>query len=191
MQADDVFSKMDAEREELRVLLDRGVSLEVEQTVRARRPGILGFLRRKVLKVRSRKFVVKEPTLAVLDLIAAEQLMLDIEESAMQGEQGLVEARKISKAHMRRMAKILALAALGSDYIIATQRGPRVSYRYDDRRLNEFTDAFFYGLRPSKLLRYCLLIISMSNLADFMSSIRLMSASRTTMPVRIEEGKKA
>lgn len=130
---------------------------------------------------------VQEPTLAVLDLIAAEQIELVIDEKLMTSEDALCIARKLAKQHARRMAKIVALAVLGEDYIKATQVGARVKYEHDDKRLDELTDLFFSRIKPSRLTELVSMISAMSNLGDFTNSIRLMSAARTTMPILVEE----
>ena len=55
------------------------------------------------------------------------------------------------------------------------------------KRLNELTSLFTRRIKPSRLYQIYILIQTMCNLGDFLNSIRLMSADRTTMPIRIEE----
>ena len=84
-------------------------------------------------------------------------------------------------------AKIIALAVLGQDYMKAIQSGNQVKYIPDNKRLGELTRLFAENVKPSKLMQLTLLVNTMSNLGDFMNSIRLISTERTTMPIRIEE----
>lgn len=182
---------IELERNELNALIGKGFSFEVLCTTRVRRDGLLGLFRRRERKVENLKFRVQEPTLAVLDLLAAEQLDLDIDEGeVISPESALPVARKYAKKHARRLAKITALAVLGEDYILANQVGSRVRYEYDEARLTELTDLFFRNVKPSKLHGIVQGIALMQNLGDFTNSIRLMSANRTTMPIRVEENKK-
>ena len=177
--------KINAERRELNTLISRGVNFDVERTVTVRK----NIFSKPQKQTENLKFTIQEPTLAVLDLIAAEQIDLVIDEKVMSSEQGISEAKKLAHQHARRMARIVALAVMGEDYIIAEQKGARVSYRYDERRFRELAELFENNLKPSKLIHLTIIINQMANLGDFTNSIRLMSASRTTMPILVEEGK--
>lgn len=179
--------KISAEKNELNMLISKGVSFEVETTVYVRQPGILGYLKKRIKKSEKQKFVIQEPTLSTLDRISAEQIELRIDESIMSSESGVSQAKKMTNEYGRKLARILALIVLGQDYIIAKQNGSVVKYQYDDKRLNELTELFFSHIKPSKLLQLAVMVNTMSNLGDFMNSIRLLSANRTTMPIRIEE----
>lgn len=53
--------------------------------------------------------------------------------------------------------------------------------------LDELTDLFMNTIRPSQLCQLMIYISLTNNLEDFSNSIRLMCASRTTMPTRIED----
>lgn len=179
--------RKELEKMELNRLISRGFFFNLERFVYVRRPGIPGLLGRRKKQSVTERYRVQEPTLAVLDLIAAEQIELVIDEKLMTSEDALCIARKLAKQHARRMAKIVALAVLGEDYIQATQVGARVKYEHDDKRLDELIDLFFSRIKPSRLTELVTMISAMSNLGDFTNSIRLISASRTTMPIRIEE----
>ena len=54
-------------------------------------------------------------------------------------------------------------------------------YEEDRRRLDELTDLFFHAVKPSELFQLTMTINAMCNLGDFIHSIRLMSAARTTV----------
>lgn len=176
-----------SEKEELNKLIGRGVSFEVERKVKAKVGRKYLFFNRYIEKTEKLKFVVNEPTLSVLDRISAEQIELRIDENIMSTDAGISEAKKLTNQHSRRFAKIIAIAVLGQDYVKTIQDGVRVRYEYDNSKLEELTELFLNCIQPSKLLQLVLMINTISNLGDFTNSIRLMSASRTTMPIRIEE----
>ena len=89
--------------------------------------------------------------------------------------------------HARRMARIVALAVLGSNILKPTPgKGGAVHYEEDRRALDDLTNLFFHTIKPSELFRLTMTINAMCNLGDFIHSIRLMSAARTTVPTRIE-----
>lgn len=180
---------IDQERNEYDTVLGRGVSFDVDQTYYKRKPGILGWLKGKEKVTVTQKYGIKEPTLAILDLIAAEQVKLTLNEAVIASEAGMNEAKKLAAEHTYRLAKILALAVMGADYIIPVQHGAGFRYQYNDKQLNELTRIFHTHLKPSKLVQLTMLINVIENLGDFTNSIRLMSANRTMMPTRIEADK--
>lgn len=180
---------LNTERQEIDVIIGRGVSFDVEQTFYRKPAGIKGLFKKAVKVTEVVKYTIKEPTLAVLDQISAEQIDLVIDEKFI-SESGINEANKLTAKHTKRMARIVALAVLGEDYFKPVQRGPSFSYEKDESKLKELTDKLFLSVKPSKLFQLTLLINTMENLSDFTNSIRLMSANRTMMPVRIGEKQK-
>ncbi len=181
--------KLNTERTELNTLIDKGVNFDVERTIHVRQNGLLGYFKKRYAKTETLKFTIKEPTLSILDLMSAEQIEMAIDEAVMSSEKGIQEAKKMAGQHGQKLAKIIAIAVLGQDYIKTKKNGSRFSYKYDTKRLEELTELFFINIKPSKLLQLAILVNTMSNLGDFTNSIRLMSAARTTMPIRIEENK--
>jgi hypothetical protein len=174
------------EKRELDLLLQKGVEFEVEQTYYKR----LGYFRAPVKVTKKVKYKIQEPTLAVLDRMAAEQIDLVIDEGIMISEAGINEAKKLAAKHARRLARIVAIAVMGEEYTRPVAHGSGYKYVCDEKGLNRLTDTFLNCIKPSKLLQLTILINTISNLGDFTNSIRLMSAARTTMPSRIEEDKK-
>jgi hypothetical protein len=181
--------RLNAERKELNLLIGRGISFDVKRTVYRRRPGLLGRFRGKVPVPEVVSYRIQEPTLSTLDRMSALQVDLDINEDAMRSEGALREARHMTGAHSRRLARIVATAVMGQDYVQIHQKGGRTVYVNDDTGLDELTDILFNGLAPSQLAELVIYINTISNLGDFCNSIRLMSAVRTTMPIRVEENK--
>lgn len=157
--------KYQTEKRELGLLLDQGVDFTVEYTRRG--------LFKKSIKA-SRTFHIPEPTLSTLDRISLEQIELKVDEEALSSGDALAEARTLVRDQAKRCARIIAIAILG--------HGANV---WELRRLTKF---FYNHLKPSKLIHLVRIINTMGNLGDFCNSIRLMSAVRTTMPTRIEEG---
>jgi hypothetical protein len=181
--------KLEAERKELNLLIGRGISFDIKRTLLKRRPGILGFLRGRISVDTVESFRIQEPTLSTLDRMSALQVELTIDEEAMKSDKALQEARHLTGEHSRRLARVVATAVMGQDYLQIHQKGGRTVYVPDDAGLDELTDVLFYGLTPSQLAELVVYINTISNLGDFCNSIRLMSAARTTMPLRIEENK--
>ena len=172
----DEIKALENERNELNMLIQRGTVFEVEIVEFVRKKGFLSLMRSKTKKVTKERFTIQEPTLAVLDRISSEQIELAIDENMLSSQDGIQAARKMVKAQTKRMARIIAIAVLGQDYIISR----------DEKKLNILTDIFYNNIKPSRLFGLVTMISTMSNLGDFMNSIRLMSAARTTIPTRIE-----
>lgn len=182
--------KLTAEKQELNLLIDRGMSFQVERTVYKRPKGIFSGFMKAAPEKEVLQFTIQEPTLSTLDRLSVEQIDIVIDEAALKSDVAISEAKKITHEHARRMARIIAIATMGQDYIKAVQTGARVKYERDNQKLDELTDLFLQYIKPSQLIQLTLMVNTMSNLGDFINSIRLMSAVRTTMPTLIEENKK-
>lgn len=180
------FNEFEAENREHDIIIGRGVSFEVEQTCFKRQPGIFGIFKKRIRVTETKKYTIKEPTLAILDLISAEQIKIVVDEEKIASEIGMNEAKKLAAIHSKRMAKIIALTVLGEDYFKPIQNGSGYKYVTDDKSLEKLTMIFMSNIKPSRLVQLTLLITTIENLGDFTNSIRLMSANRTMMPIRIE-----
>lgn len=111
-----------------------------------------------------------------------------IDEEAIKDKDAMEQARIMTKKHALRCARVLAIAVLGSDYLIPkASKDGIVRYEEDTKRLDELTRLFARQIRPSDLYQLYMLLSAMCNLGDFLNSIQLMSANRTTTPNRIEE----
>ncbi len=181
-----IVEKLEQERSELNALINRGWEFEVEgyHTELIPRRGLWGCLlprRRRTVKARQ-KYRISEPTLGTLDRLSAEWIELAIDEERLKGTEAIEEARTMAARHARRMARIVALAVLGSDVLKPTPgQGGAVHYEEDRRALDDLTNLFFHTIKPSELFRLTMTINAMCNLGDFIHSIRLMSAARTTV----------
>lgn len=184
----DDIKTLEQEKNELNVLINKGVSFEVDDIEFEERKVFFSLIKKRVpIKVK-RKFKIEEPTLGTLDRLSVEWIEFDVDETKLKSDDGMQRARTLAANHSIRCAKVIALAVLGSDYLIPKYtRNGVVRYVEDIERLDELTALFARAIKPSRLYQLYVLINAMCNLGDFTNSIRLMSADRTTMPIRIEQ----
>lgn len=182
--------KLEQERNELNALINKGVTFEVKDA---------GFdvhrtwygRKRYTPKEIKHSFTISEPTLGTLDRLSAEWIEFAIDEEAMKSDDALERARTLVSKHAERCARIIAIACLGSSYLVATPVGNGATrYTEDTGKITELTALFMRTIKPSQMRELIVLINAMCNLGDFTNSIRLMLADRTTMPIRIEANKK-
>lgn len=180
---------LELEREQLNLLIKRGVKFEVVTKKRIRKKGLKGFFKKPEVLEETTSYEIHEPTLSVLDRLCDIWLEMALDEEALKEGSVIVEAKKIAKQNAKKMAHIIAIAVLGEDYHITeiTQTGKVKRYN-DDKELNRLTDVFFHAIKPSKLALLTITVTNVSNLADFITSMRSMSGARTTKPIsdRIE-----
>jgi hypothetical protein len=175
------------ERNELNVLISKGILFEIEDIEFEEKRAFFGLIKKRIpVKVR-KQFKIEEPTLGTLDRLSAEWIECEMDEEMMKSEDGMQRARTLAGKHAMRCAKMIALAVLGSGYLIPkyTPNGA-VRYVEDTTRLEYLTGLFSRSIKPSKLYQLSVLINAICNLGDFVNSIRLMCANRTAMPIRIE-----
>lgn len=178
---------LEKEKSELNALIRKGVSFEVKDIQVETEKRFFGLIRRRRLVEVTRKFTIVEPTLSTLDRLSAEWIELAIDEKAMKSEDAMVVARTMAHKHSIRCARIVAIAVLGVDRLKCESKSGYPHWVEDTEKLNTLTDLFARQIKPSRLHQLAVLVNSMSNLGDFMNSIRLMSTDRTTTPIRIEE----
>ena len=173
------MSELEAEKQELRLLINQGISFTIaykeERIVRVPRFKHMPWLfarKQRVLEEHSREFVIKEPTAYTLDRLSAEYIELVMDENTIK-ENPRQEARKLFIQHNKRMARIVAIAVLGNQW-------------ENKQKLEELTAFFSKWIKNSQLFDLVQAIDLTNNLADFINSMRLMSSARTTMPSRIE-----
>lgn len=189
MEEKNDIKQLELEREELNRIVNNGVTFEVEdvEAIVTKRSFFGLFKKRELVKV-TKKFKIEEPTLGTLDRLSREWVELAIDEESLKGKDGMKNARSLAANNALRCAKVIAIAVIGSEYKIpVTDKNGVVRMREDVKRLNELTSLFARTIKPSRLYQIYILIQTMCNLGDFLNSIRLMSADRTTMPIRIEE----
>ena len=180
-------TKLEQEREELDRMIGKGVSFEVEDVRFRVEKRCFGLLKKRIPETYKRKFTVEEPTLGTLDRLSREWVEFEIDEEKLKSTEGMKAARTMVARHNKRCAKVVALAVLGSNFLIPKPgKHGVVHYVEDTKTLKELCALFSRTIKPSLLHRLVVLIGAMCNLGDFCSSIRLMSADRTTTPIRIE-----
>ncbi len=184
----EVTKTLEQEKSELNALINKGVQFEVVDTEFEVKKRFGGLIKKRIpVKVR-KQFKIEEPTLGTLDRLSLQWIEFAIDESILKSDDGMQKARTLTHEHSLRCAKVVAIAVLGSDYLIP-QLGKNGVVRYveDKARLEYLTSLFARTIKPSNLYQLTVLINAMCNLGDFLNSIRLMSSDRSTMPIRIEE----
>ncbi len=181
-------SKLEQERDELDKLIGKGVTFEVEDVRFRVEKRFFGLLKKRIPETYKRKFSIQEPTLGTLDRLSREWVEFEIDNERLKSAEGMKAARTMAAKHAMRCAKVVALAVLGSDFLIAKPgKHGVVRYVEDANALTDLTNLFARTIKPSLLHRLVVLIGAMCNLGDFCSSIRLMQTERTTTPIRIED----
>jgi hypothetical protein len=173
------------EREELNLLIQRGVKFDVSTKVYKRAAGLRGFFGEKEVTEETVTFEIHQPTLSTLDRISDVALDMVINDDELKdGSQEIItKARKIVKENAKKMARVVAIAALGEDYYITeVSESGKIKRRKNDRELDRLTDLFFHSIKPSQLAVITSTITSLSNLGDFIASMRFLSGARTTQP---------
>lgn len=183
------LADLQLEQNELRKMIDEGVPFEIELTVTRRKPGFFGIFRKREKVKSKRTFLIGEPTLNTLDRLSAVWLEMTIDETRLADTDYMATAKQLANAEARKLAKVIAIAVLGEDYYDVTERGGTYRRKPNEKRLKDLTALFFHSLTPSELLTLAVIITNVSNLGDFINSMRLMSATRTSDPIsnRIEE----
>lgn len=179
---------LEAEQNELRLMIQEGVTFDVEVTHYRRKSGISGFFRKREKVTEKKVFKIAEPTLNTLDRLSALWLQMEIDEAKLQEADYLNAAKKLANKEARRLAEVVATAVLGEDYYIAVADKGGYFRRTEDRKaLESLTSLFLHTVKPSELFTLAVLITNVSNLGDFINSIRLMSATRTSDPTHLIE----
>jgi len=178
-------TELEIEREELNLLVKRGVKFSITHKIRRRKKGIKGLFQRSQVVTVKEDFEIQEPTLSTLDRLSAIWVEMEINEDRLTagGAETLAEAKRIANANASRMARIIAIAVLGEEYhVTEVSASGKVKTYNDDKELDRLTSLFFRTIKPSKLVGFAESITSVSNLGDFINSMRLMSGARTTKP---------
>lgn len=184
------IEKLNKEKEELNRMIQGGISFELECDAIRKTRGFLGFPHREIVKIK-RTFKIEEITLSTLDRIGVESIELDIDEKRIKdGDDSIKVSRQIAIKHAKRMARVVAIAVLGSEWETPkVVRGDIVRYVENTKAIDELTELFAHAIKPSKLHQLCLAVNAMCNLSDFLNSTRLITIDRTTMPIRVEENR--
>jgi len=177
------------ERDELNLMIQRGVKFSVSRKVYRRGRGLLGFFRRHPETV-TENFVIQEPTLNTLDRLTEIWVNMPLPEAELTNAgTAIAAAKRVARENTRKMARVVAIAVLGEDYYYTTQEpNGRIRQRTDDKELDRLTALFAHSIKPSDLRGLSQTVTNVANLADFIASMRYMSGAKTTQPItdRIE-----
>lgn len=178
---------LEKEQNELRLMIEKGVTFDVEVTHYRRKPGFFGFFRKREKVTEKKVFSIQEPTLSTLDRLSALWLQMEIDETKLQEADYLNAAKKMARKEANRLAEVVATAVLGEDYYTAIDKGGYYQRTENKKELQRLTSLFLHTIKPSDLFTLAVLITNVSNLGDFINSIRLMSATRTSDPTHLIE----
>ena len=170
-----------AQKRIINTIINKGIKFSVEYTVKVRQKGLFGFFKPKVYETHSEEFTLKECTLNTLDRATVVWLRMqdDIGNIDKEGVDKENKANKFVHAHAHDMAECLAIIALGEKYN-AVEGG-------DDEELGRLTDLFYKTIKPSQISDIATFISVTRNVADFMTSTRMMMMSMTMTPTnRVE-----
>ena len=179
-------SKLEAlelEQSELRLMIQEGVTFDVDVTHYRRKPGFWGYFRKREKVTEKRVFKIEEPTLNTLDRLSALWLQMEIDETRLQEADYLNAAKKMANKEAKRLAEVVATAVLGEDYYTAIDKGGYFKRTENKQELKRLTSLFLHTVKPSELFTLAVLITNVSNLGDFI----LMSATRTSDPTHLIE----
>jgi len=174
---------LEIEREELNLLVQRGVKFDISMKVKKRVKGLPGFLGKKEITEKTETFEIHEPTLSVLDRISdvALDMVINDDELCDGSQEFITRARKIVKGNSEKLARVIAIAVLGEDYHInEISKSGKIKRLINEEELNRLTDLFFHSIKPSKLSALASTVTNISNFADFLVSMRLLSGARMT-----------
>ena len=161
-----VFDKLAEEQNQLNALINRGIEFEVP---------VLG-LAKFLSKSKTKKHVITEPYLGVMDLLADEFIKMEINEDILK-ENPIAVCNREVKAHSKRQARIVAISVLNDRCCIHLTK---YKWVYNHILINTYTNYFLARIKPSVLLKIVSIIRQISNVGDFMNSIRLTSGKMMT-----------
>ena len=179
------LESLEEEQRELRHIIGEGITFSVEISVLRRKPGILGFLKKKSVVKEKLTYRIAEPTLSTLDRLSAIWLQMSLDEAKLNDKDYLQTAKQLANQEAKRLAEVVAVAVLGEDYYDVTEKGGVYNRKPNRKKLAELTTLFLHTLKPSELLSLAITITNVSNLGEFINSIRLMQASRTSDPTTL------
>lgn len=173
------------ERNELRLLIQRGVKFNITRKEYARKPGLFGRFRKREVREVTESFEFQEPTLSTLDRLSEVWLDIEIDEDSLSGGNlaTVQEAKYLTAKNVKKAALIVAIAVLGEDYYInEVDAKGRIKTRENKAELQRLTRLFFHSVKPSQLVTLADTVTTVSNLPDFIGSMRLMKGARSTKP---------
>ena len=163
-------------RKELNLMIDNGVRITVEeQTIRRGR----WPWSKRLVSTEQHVYEMKQPTLGCLDLINYYSRDMKVDEDALKGaENPYPLLRRLCHRHTGDVSRAMAVAILGRRVFVKTMFGYRTDYKAIDR----LAETLKINVTPGKLFEMAQALSVISNMSDFLNSIRLMLLA----PDRIE-----
>lgn len=165
------------EQREIEVLLNKGYKFQIT------------YLSKKWWfskpKIEKRILEIKQPTLAVLDLVSERFLTLKITdtEKTADVDTHIHAATKTAAENAKTMSEIIAIFALGENCFEFDGR----NYKFRENEVKNLAKLIFHNVKPSDMKNIISAATALANLPDFLISIRLTGASRTTMTANLVE----
>lgn len=167
MEEKDIFDTYQAEQNEANVLIEKGVKFTVKKQ---------SFLK-YFSKNKERNFFIEQPFLGTLDIISALFLSINFDEKLLD-ENFLAASKELVSKSVKTCALVVAVSVLNS----------KLKIKLFSKILAQY---FLWRMRPSDLVKMSIIIHKINNYGDFINSIRLMSAIRTTAPQNLIEENQA
>lgn len=148
MEDNEKLENLIREQSELRQMINEGVTFDVEITYKRRKPGILGYFRKREKITEKKVFRMAEPTLSTLDRLSALWLEMTIDETKLGDEDYLCTAKKLAAKEAKKLAEVVAVAVLGEDYYDVTDKGGYFIRKPNEKRLARLTSLFTHTITP-------------------------------------------
>lgn len=189
MKADEYNEQIAREKRELSKMVQQGFSFSCEYDITTKRGpwGIFG----KKTEHKLEKYTIEEPTLGTLDRLSQEFIMLDTEAPELKGLDLIAKSKVLAAKYSYNVCRIIAIAVLGRKASRLSAYNGGVEQSIIEEKINALAGIFMHCVKPSDLVVIMDKILAISNLVDFISSIMLMSVSRTSKPNMVEGSIKA
>ncbi len=189
------MERLEREAYEIDRLIGKGIGFELTVNYVKTERYCFGLRKRERAVSETQTFYIEEPTLGTLDRMSREWIEVakahdtndsDQRTHGAEHSNDLYEAQQLVAQHSERVARILAIAVLGSKNHRGQHREGVIHYHEDTAELDKLTHLFYHNIKPSDLANLLMQIIIISNIGDFCNSIRLMSKTRSTVPSLVE-----
>lgn len=169
------------EKKEARRIIQNGFDFNCEYDITKKT-----WYGKKRTEHRIERFHIAEPTLGTLDRISEEFVsisdILDFDQSC-----DINEAKNLVVKYARTACRAIAIAVVGNDWHRLIEKHGIIYASVINKRIDELTEVFLHCIKPSELKDIMMYIMATMNLGDFLASIMLMSAQRTTRPNMVEQ----
>lgn len=172
----------DKEKEEVERLVASGFPVELTYTVTKRK-----WYGKKYDEVVKKTYMIEEPTLGTLDRICKYALDIELNEPEYAKLSEYGRAKMLVSRYTMTACRIIATAIIGTEYRELIEKKGRTSIHELDYKVESLASIIYHSVKPSELKKLTYYITATQNIADFCSSITLMSVERTTKPNVVEE----